>query len=365
MYKTLAPRLIRFRDAPRYLGMDRNRFNAEVRPILTEIPIGARALPSTALNSTLGSTTIPSRNGRPGRSKGGQSWDARRCQASSSEAASGMSTSTSAGGAFARALAQLSLEEAEQYLARLMEETRQAQVYGVRPSRTFEKAAAKFVLENQHKRSLGRRRHAPEDAHALDRAGVPRQLHMGTLQPWIEHGRGEGMATGTINHGLKIVRRILNLAASEWVDEQGLTWLLAAPKIKLLPEPAQAATLSAQLGGAGATVQGASRLPGRRWHCLPSTRAAGTTKSARCGGSGRLPVPQVATSVFIVPGTFVKNGDERLVVLNRLAMSVVEARRGQHPDARVHLQGQADHAHAHLGLEAGARAGRSTASARA
>jgi len=26
------PRIIRFKDAPRYLGMDRNRFNAEVRP---------------------------------------------------------------------------------------------------------------------------------------------------------------------------------------------------------------------------------------------------------------------------------------------------------------------------------------------
>jgi hypothetical protein len=35
-----------------------------------------------------------------------------------------------------------------------MEQTRQAQVYGVRPSRTFEQAAAKFVLENQHKRSI-------------------------------------------------------------------------------------------------------------------------------------------------------------------------------------------------------------------
>ena len=63
-------------------------------------------------------------------------------------------------------------------------------------------------------------------------------------------------------------------------------------------------------------------------------------------------VPQVATSVFIIPGTLVKNGDERLVVLNRLAMSVVEARRGHQPDARVHLQGQADHAHADVGLEA-------------
>ena len=36
-----------------------------------------------------------------------------------------------------------------------MEQIRQAQVYGVRPTRTFEQAAAKFVLENQHKRSIG------------------------------------------------------------------------------------------------------------------------------------------------------------------------------------------------------------------
>ena len=42
------------------------------------------------------------------------------------------------------------LEEAERYLARLMEENRQAAVYGVRPQRSFEQAAAKYVLENQH-----------------------------------------------------------------------------------------------------------------------------------------------------------------------------------------------------------------------
>jgi hypothetical protein len=36
-----------------------------------------------------------------------------------------------------------------------------------------------------------------------------------------------------INHGLKVVRRILNLAQSEWLNENGLTWLAAAPKIKL------------------------------------------------------------------------------------------------------------------------------------
>jgi integrase len=42
-------------------------------------------------------------------------------------------------------------------------------------------------------------------------------------------------------------------------------------------------------------------------------------------------VPELDTSVFIIPGERVKNGDERLVVLNRVAKSVIEAQRGKHP----------------------------------
>ncbi|MFH0341169.1 MAG: tyrosine-type recombinase/integrase, partial [Chromatiales bacterium] len=43
-------------------------------------------------------------------------------------------------------------------------------------------------------------------------------------------------------------------------------------------------------------------------------------------------VPEFETSVFIIPGRRVKNGDDRLVVLNRVARSVIEEVRGQHPD---------------------------------
>lgn len=41
---TLLPRFIRLRDAPYYLGMDRNRFNQAVRPSLPEIPIGQQGI---------------------------------------------------------------------------------------------------------------------------------------------------------------------------------------------------------------------------------------------------------------------------------------------------------------------------------
>ena len=37
---SIMPRFIRYRDAPGYLGMDKNRFNSEVRPMLVEVPIG-------------------------------------------------------------------------------------------------------------------------------------------------------------------------------------------------------------------------------------------------------------------------------------------------------------------------------------
>lgn len=90
-----------------------------------------------------------------------------------------------------------------------MEETRQAQIYGVRPSRSFEQAAAKFVIDNQHKRSIdddiGRLKVLMPwiGAMPLDK------IHMGSLQPWIEHRRKEGVSAGTINHGLQVVRRII------------------------------------------------------------------------------------------------------------------------------------------------------------
>ncbi len=41
---TLLPRLIRLKDAPDYLGMDRHRFNEEVRPSITEVPIGSQGI---------------------------------------------------------------------------------------------------------------------------------------------------------------------------------------------------------------------------------------------------------------------------------------------------------------------------------
>jgi integrase len=220
-------------------------------------------------------------------------------------------------------------EEAERFLARLAEGIRQASIYGVRPTRTFEQAAAKYVLENRHKRSLA------SDIGRL-KLLMPRigqmpldRLHRGTLQPWIEERQRQGAAVGTINHGLKVVRHLLNLAASEWIDEHGLTWLAAAPKIKLLPDTEKRQPYPLSWEEQACLFK---ELPAHLGAMALFAVISGCRDQEICRlrWDWEVQVPALGTSVFIIPGRFVKNGDERLVVLNRIAKSVVEAQRGRH-----------------------------------
>ncbi|MEJ2719138.1 MAG: tyrosine-type recombinase/integrase, partial [Deltaproteobacteria bacterium] len=45
-----------------------------------------------------------------------------------------------------------------------------------------------------------------------------------------------------------------------------------------------------------------------------------------------IPVPEMETSVFIIPARKVKNRQDRLVILNRAAKAVVDEMRGLHPE---------------------------------
>lgn len=59
------PRFVRLRDAPEYLGMDRNRFNRIVRPHLVVIPIGKQGIAFDRLDLDEWADQYKSRNGRP------------------------------------------------------------------------------------------------------------------------------------------------------------------------------------------------------------------------------------------------------------------------------------------------------------
>jgi len=103
----IMPRVLRLRDAPRYLGMNRNLFNSDVRPFLTEVRIGRQGVAFDRLELDAWWEQYQSRNGRPA-ARRNKPWDKRKdgYPASLSEAVSGTSTRKSEVADFAKALAK-------------------------------------------------------------------------------------------------------------------------------------------------------------------------------------------------------------------------------------------------------------------
>lgn len=211
-----------------------------------------------------------------------------------------------------------------------MEEHRQATVYGVRPSRTFREAATKYLLEAQKASLKDAALHLKIlDVYIGDL--TLESVHMGTLQPFIQTRRQEGVKNRTINYGLQTVRHILNLAAMEWIDEYGLTWLASPPKIKLLQQ------LDARKPFPLSWEQQEklfSELPDHLAKMALFKVNTGCREQEVCSLRWEWEefLPELGTSIFIIPAHAVKNRMQRVVVLNSVARSVIEQVRGRHPE---------------------------------
>jgi len=231
-------------------------------------------------------------------------------------------------------------QEAEQYLARRIDEIRQATIYGVRPKRSFKEAAVRFLNENQHKASI-------ETDAILLKSICPfigdltlEQVHIGTLQNFIKAKQGANLKTKSINNTLELVRHILNIAATEWIDENGLTWLLVAPKIKLLPVKDARAPLPLSWAEQSILLE---TLPLHLNQMARFKVNTGCREQEVCQlrWEWEKYVPSLKTSVFIIPShinrdgelrQLVKNGEDRLVILNDEAKAVIEEVRGCHSE---------------------------------
>jgi integrase len=222
-----------------------------------------------------------------------------------------------------------SLEQAEKHLIFRLESIRQATVYGVRPKRTFRDAAVKFVKENTHKASLY------DDICTIKKLDPfigelnLESVHMGSLQHYIEARKQQKVKMRTINYGLQLVRHILNLAASEWLDEYGLTWLASAPKIKLLPEIDKRKPYPLNWEEQDRLFR---ELPPHLAKMALFAVNTGCRDTEICSlrWDWEVPIHDLNYSVFIIPKEIVKNREDRLVVLNRIAKSVINEVRGQH-----------------------------------
>ena len=230
-------------------------------------------------------------------------------------------------------------DEAERYLARRLEEIRQASVYGTRPDRKFRIAATKYLTDNQQKASV------VTDAYMLQSLDpyigdlTLSKVHDGTLQPYINARRKAGIKSKSINNALSVVRRILTLGSRKWRDEYGLTWLETPPLISMLPTHDARKPYPLSWEEQSVLFQ---ELPDHLAKMALFKVNTGTREQEVCHlkWDWEIDVPELGTSVFLIPGDFggrtaysgVKNGEDRLVVLNDVARSVVESCRGIHPE---------------------------------
>lgn len=95
---------------------------------------------------------------------------------------------------------------------------------------------------------------------------------------------------------------------------------------------------SAVVGGTESAVCGAARSPEEDGALQGQQRLSGK-EVVKLRWDWEIPVPELGTCVFLIPADFggrhdnagVKNGDERQIVLNRVAKSVIEGQRGLDP----------------------------------
>lgn len=236
---------------------------------------------------------------------------------------------------FCESTGESSLKKAEQYLIRRMEEIRKASIYGIRPKRSFRDAAIKYVEEATKDSIQDDVFHLKQLDPFIGKIHLDR-IHMGSLGSFIEARKGQGVKTRTINHALQVVRHILNLAATEWIDEYGLTWLDSAPKIRFLSENDSRDPYPLSWEEQERLFK---EFPDHLQRMALFKVNTGLRENEVCSlkWNWEVNVPEVGTSIFLIPAYedgkgIVKNRKNRVVVLNDYARDVVEEVRGIHPE---------------------------------
>ena len=227
-------------------------------------------------------------------------------------------------------LGRTSQEEAEQRLA--AETIRvDALLQGNANRRpTFADCAARYLADSKDKRSI--------DATAWHiRLLIPylgsldiHQIHDATLQSSIADRVASGVTATTINRSLEVVRTILTRAARSYRDDDGRPWLETMPPLITMldesPRTPYPITWEEQ-------DRLFAKLPARLARMTLFAVNTGLRESNLCGleWAWEVAVPEINRSVFVIPPEAFKSKRAHVVILNDVALSIIEEQRGKHP----------------------------------
>jgi len=223
--------------------------------------------------------------------------------------------------------------EAEEYLIQRLAKAKNEAERRLQATYTFEEAAFRYLEDIAHKPS------SVTIAINIDQllpfiGQLPlEKIHDGTLKPFIDHEVGRGLAPKTINNAIIVVSAILNRAARTWRHEDGSPWLCYAP-----PRLSRQPTKGKQAKPYPLSWVEQDRL----FKLLPRHLADAALYAINTGcreqevcqlrWQWEVKIGSLDSSVFVLPESLTKTSTERVVVLNHIAQSVIESRRGIHPE---------------------------------
>jgi integrase len=198
---------------------------------------------------------------------------------------------------------------------------------------SFEEAAMRYLEDIAHKPS------ADDAAMHLDQllptiGPLPlEQVHDGTLKPFVDAETARGLAPKSVNNAIAVVSAVLNRAARVWRTDEGTPWLrLAPPRLSRLSTK----------GRSGKPYPLSWAEQDRLFRLLPRHLADAALFAVNTGcreqeicklrWEWEVDIPEMETSVFILPESETKTRTERVVVLNSIASRVIASRRGIHEE---------------------------------
>jgi len=231
-------------------------------------------------------------------------------------------------------------------LIHMLERLRQEKVYGVRKVRTWEEAATRYLIESKDQPSIHLTALCMKQLHPFLGHLPLTHIDDQALEPFIkdrlttkvlECGKVEKAVTNrTINIAIERAVRVLTLCARKWRDDDRRPWLDSVPMLKKLEEKKSSRKPYPMSWEEQSILFG--ELPGHLQTMALFKVNTGCREQEVCKlrWDWEIAVPELGTSVFLIPADFggrharsgVKNGDERLVVLNSVAKSIIEKQRG-------------------------------------
>lgn len=253
-----------------------------------------------------------------------------------------------------------SREEAERFLIKRLTEIREQVVFGARPVITWREAATRYLVECADQPSAGLtatylEQLDPFIGHLplthIDDEALRGYIAEKRIPVKLKNGKTRITSNRTINIALQRVVRVLQVCHRSWRDDNKRPWLDVVPAITMMDEaktrrPAYPMSWDEQ-------KIFFAELPAHleRMALFKVNTGCREQEVCKLRWDWEIDVPEIRASVFLIPGDFggrkegsgVKNGEDRLVVLNKVAKSVVDGQRGLDPDVVFPYDGRVIH----------------------